>query len=194
MFSYLEPIYSQAVYIRASSALNFQEPGTAGVWPDAISLESRSIVVKETLSSAPSIWDYELAQSYKELGDALGELKELPQDDDWNIEPAVYNAASYIAAELLSHSYPAPQVFTHGPKSVVFNWSYGSDDLYLTISADGMSALISSPQHIQRRIDYAANQLPNYSFGLFAVGVVSWGKPIRQLPTGTLIDLAGLTV
>jgi hypothetical protein len=57
-----------------------------------------------------------------------------------------------------------------------------------------MSALISSPQSVQRRIDYPASQLPNYSFGLFAVGVVSWGNPIKQISTGTALNFKEILI
>jgi len=95
----------------------------------------------------------ELTSAYSELGLALDELREMDSDDnDWGIEPSVYDAARQIASELRSAAYPAPKVLTHGPKSVVFNWDYTRDSLYLTISADRLSAFISIPEKIHKRL------------------------------------------
>lgn len=106
-----------------------------------------------TFSSASIASDLELIQKYQELGQALNEMTELEEGEEWRIDSPVYDAARYIASELMKMSLPAPRIFNHGPKSVVFNWSVGINNLYLTISADRMSALISTPERIQRRVD-----------------------------------------
>lgn len=104
----------------------------------------------------------ELREDYLELGRALSEMVELEEDDEWRIDEPVYTAACRIAAELmLATPYSAPRVFSHGPKSVVFNWSKGTENLYLTIGSDMVSALSSSLERIKQRIDLPINQLPN---------------------------------
>jgi hypothetical protein len=119
---------------------------------------SESRVVRTSFSSMPVVWQPELIQEYRELGEALQEMTELQKTDEWRIEPPVLGAALNVAAGLMVNSYPAPRVFTHGPKSVVFNWSAGTNDLYLTISADRVSALISTPERITQRVDFLANE------------------------------------
>ncbi len=119
--------------------------------------ESR--IVKNTLATAQGYQEWELSQQYGELGAALRDLAAFEEEDDWKIESSVYNVASYFATELRSNLVPAPQVFVHGPKSVVFNWSDGFYNLYLTIGASNVSALLSSPERIIRRAEYSKNEL-----------------------------------
>jgi hypothetical protein len=103
--------------------------------------------------------EWQLTQEYGELGETLKELAILEEEDDWRIEESVYAAASYYATELRSGSIPAPQVSVHGPKSVIFNWSNGYYNLYLTISANNVSALLSSPERIIRRKEFSKTAL-----------------------------------
>ena len=112
-------------------------------------------------SSTDIIGRSEQIQEYLELGEALNEMVGLEEDDEWKIDAPVYTTACYIASELMDALYPAPRVFNHGPKSVVFNWSVGTNNLYLTISPNRISALRSSPEHIERRVDYSLKQLTN---------------------------------
>jgi len=98
-------------------------------------------------------------QEYHELGETLSEMTTLDEGDEWQLEAPVFNVACYVAAELMTNAFPAPQLFNHGPKSVVFNWSRGLDNLYLTVSSDRLSALISSPERIKRRVEYSLNEL-----------------------------------
>jgi hypothetical protein len=147
-----------------------------------------SQVVRTTFSSVPVLWASELTGDYQELGVALREITELDDDDEWHVDPPVYVAAGYIASELLRMSFPAPRIFNHGPKSVVFNWSSGANNLYLTISADRMSALISSPDRIERRIDYSAKQLADPSLALFSIEAAYSGKPVERVLPGTTPD------
>ncbi|MBV8277069.1 MAG: hypothetical protein JO170_17675 [Verrucomicrobia bacterium] len=111
------------------------------------------------IKSAFLIQEWELSQQYGELKKTLKDLVALEEEDDWKIEESVYAAASYYATELRSGSVPAPQVSVHGPKSVVFNWSNGFYNLYLTISANRVSALLSSPERIIQRKEYSKNEL-----------------------------------
>jgi hypothetical protein len=117
---------------------------------------SSTQVLRTTFSSIPVVWQSELAEDYQELGEALGQMTELDEESEWRIDPAVCATACFIATGLMINSYPAPRIFAHGPESVVFNWSGGADDLYLTISANKVSALISSPERIKRRVEFAA--------------------------------------
>src|SRR5256885_8186654 len=78
---------------------------------------SESRVLRTTLSSVPVVWQSELSHQYRELGQALNELTELEKDNQWKIDAPVYQVACHVAADLLTHSYPAPNIFTHGPKS-----------------------------------------------------------------------------
>lgn len=138
-------------------------------------LESR--ILKQTFSSVPVILQSELMPQYRELGEALGELTELDDDSEWKIEPDVYRVACFYAAELMEHAYPAPKVFNHGPKSVVFNWANGTSNLYLTISSDSISALVSTPKQIERRMTFSAKQLASSSVFLPTIQSAYLGEP-----------------
>jgi hypothetical protein len=147
-----------------------------------------SQIVRTTFSSIPVIWQSELGQEYQELGDALGQLTEVNQGDEWGVEPLVYGAACFIAAGLMVNSFPAPRVFNHGPKSVVFNWSCAANNLYLTISADRISALISSPERIQKRIEFSAADLLNPTLLLSTIQSAHPDQPIPMRLNGALPD------
>jgi hypothetical protein len=122
--------------------------------------EIEYFALKEAVSSVPAVSSSELLHDYQDLGFALAEMKDLDEGDEWKIDPPVYDAACNIALVLMTNSYPAPEILHHGPKSVVFNWANGdADNLYLTISSDRMSALISSPERIKRRIDFTMTAL-----------------------------------
>ena len=143
------------------------DPGVAG--PVTLVPKPERQILRQTFSNVPIISQSELSRSTKELGEALTEMIEFDEDEEWKIEAPVFHAARYVAALLRDRSYPAPRLFNHGPKSVVFNWSLGTDNLYLTVSADKMSALVSSPERIKRRIDYSANESLDSVLILFAI-------------------------
>src|SRR6266850_4034826 len=107
--------------------------------------KSQNVILGNTFSSVPVIWRQELESQYQELGRALSDLTELQEDDEWQVDRPVYQVACHIAAELVAVSFPPPSVFTHGSMSVVFNWEAEDTSLYLTISADHISALLSTP-------------------------------------------------
>lgn len=142
-------------------------------------------VLRTTFSSLPVIWKSELSQDYKELGTALAEMTELGEEDELKIDTAVYEAACHIASALMANSYPAPGIFTHGPKSVVFDWSTGPNNLYLTISADKLSALISTPERIKRRMEYSLQELLNPSLIFPAIQSAHLEHPIRLINKAT---------
>jgi hypothetical protein len=153
--------------------------------------ETESLILRDTFSSVPIIWESELSQEYQELGEALNEMTELEEGDEWKIDAPVYNIACSVAAELMANSFPAPSIFNHGPKSIVFNWSKEQDNLYLTISADRISALISSPERIKRRIDISARELMNPSLAFSSVGAAYSDysrEPVKQLVKGAVPD------
>jgi hypothetical protein len=121
---------------------------------------SEEHIVGRIFNSVPVLSSNDLSGQYKELGVALTEMSRVEEGDDWNIEGPVYEAARYVASELKQFSVPTPQIFNHGPKSVVFNWTNGSTSLYLTISANRLSALVSSPERIQKRVEVDFSQMP----------------------------------
>lgn len=139
-------------------------------------------------STVPVILASELAHDYRELGEALNELRDLDADDEWKIDAPVYHAACFVAAELMANNFSVPRVFAHGPHSVVFNWHNGLDNLYLTVSADRMSALISSPERIKRRIDYSASDLIDPAFTLSSIRAAYLEHPIQRVITASTTD------
>jgi hypothetical protein len=146
------------------------------------------ILSSATSSILPVFFDSELSQDYRELGEALNQLRDLADQDEWKIDGPVYYAASFVAAELMDRGFPVPRVFNHGPHSVVFNWAHGSDNLYLTVSADRMSALISSPERIKRRIEYPTPDLMKPSIMLSSITSAYLGQPIAHVITGSVTD------
>ena len=135
---------------------NVPVSGETGV---GIAPRSENQLLRMTFSSVPIVWQSEINQEYQELGEALGEMTQLDEGDQWKIDAAVHHVACQVAQELLANSFPAPRVFNHGPKSVVFNWSRGNNNLYLTISSDYISALVSSPERIKRRIEFSIKDM-----------------------------------
>ena len=136
-----------------------------------------SLIFGTSFTRVPTIWRSELSQEYQELGEALGKMTEFEEADDWGIERPVYEAASNVAAQLMASDCPAPRLLTHGPKSVVFNWSQENDNLYLTISADTLSAFVSTPKEIKQRIDYPTIALLNPALLLGTLESASLPQP-----------------
>ncbi len=166
-------------------ALTYHSNTSAFVLFD-LTVPSESRVLKTYFSSVPLIWQWELRQEYLELGEALSELTEVKEEEEWRIDTLVYDAASQVAAQLMDNFLPTPRIFSHGPESVVFNWSHETDNLYLTISASKISALISSPERIKRRVDFSGNQLLNPSNLLTFFGSVQLGHPV--IPVGSAVS------
>lgn len=154
--------------------------------PVAVKADMESQITQATFSSVAVLWNFELSQDYQELGDALSEMTEIDEDNEWQIDAPVLSAACFVATELMTESFPAPKVFSHGPKSVVFNWSQDGDNLYLTISADRISALISTPERIRRRADYSLNQLMGPSDALLSIRAAYLNRPVRRLLSGAV--------
>jgi hypothetical protein len=141
-------------------------------------LKTEGRIRKTYFANVPVLWQWELSQEYQELGDALSEMTMLEGADEWKIEPPVYAAASYVAAELMANSFPVPRIFSHGPESVVFNWSDEGNNLYLTVSANMVSALISSPERITQRIEYSAGAWLNPAYLLPFLGSARTRQPV----------------
>lgn len=152
----------RSVAISGDPAITYHSSSSAFAFLD-LTVRSESRILKTYFSSVPAIWQWELGQGYRALGEALNELTALEIEDEWRIDTSVYDAASQVATQLMDNSFPAPHIFNHGPESVVFNWSHETDNLYLTISASKISALISSPERITQRIDFSANRSLNPS-------------------------------
>jgi hypothetical protein len=154
--------------------------------------QQESLILGTTFSNVPIILRAELSQEYQELGDALSEMTALEEGDEWKIDAPVYNAACYVASGLMANSFPAPRVFNHGPSSVVFNWSVETDNWYLTISADRISALISSPERIKRRVEFSTNALMDPCLALSSIRAAYSGEAVKRLTTGAVSDPPGL--
>jgi len=155
-----------------------------------LALRGENQIVRTAFSSVPTVRQLELQHGYQELGEALSQLTELEEGEDWKIDTPVYDAARYVAMELMASSIPVPRVFSHGSKSVVFNWERETRNLYLTISADRLSALISSPERIERRVevDYSAKEFQNPSLLVSSIQVVQFEQPILLLVTNAVSE------
>jgi hypothetical protein len=153
--------------------------------PDSFLAQTNSSFRATTMQNTHSTWNVGFTESYHDLGVALDEMSSADADDNWRIEPSVYHASCNFAAWLMARSVSAPQVFSHGSESVVFNWTNGRSNSYLTISAEGVSTLRSTPERIEFRRDYRGDELSN---------LISILLPIvpRQLETLTTSDTADI--
>jgi hypothetical protein len=124
-----------------------------------VSTTAGYVVIATSVDAASTFDVASLTQagSYAELHQALAELHALDDDDDWKIQTPVYHASLQVAATLIDYAIPKPKVFTHGPKSVVFNWTGSTVDLYLTISKSRLSLLVSSAEGIDYRTEFSAD-------------------------------------
>jgi len=125
--------------------------------------------------------------SYIELHQALTELHNL-DDDDWKIQTPVYFASVQVAATLLEYDIPKPAVFTHGTKSVVFNWSGQDVDLYLTVSKNRLSVLVSSAEGIEYRTEFSADSGDDTNRFFAALGSVRFIAAPEAPVTATASD------
>jgi len=175
-------IYTQGIVIlRLNSVLPESSPPQSSEYQVPQSSEEQ--IFRMPVLSTGIIAQTGLSQEYLELGEVLNEMVELEEDNEWRIEEPVYTNARRVAAELMAGPYPAPRVFNHGPKSVVFNWESGTKNLYLTISSNRISGLLSSPERIERQIDCPINQLPNTALLLAYIQPDHWGQPFTLVET-----------
>lgn len=89
---------------------------------------------------------------YQAVTETLSELN-TSQDDEWRIDGDVYSTSVQVAAALFDKKIPSPHVFSHGPRSVVFNWDEGDTSLYLTVGKRRVWAAASSRSEIKTRIE-----------------------------------------
>jgi len=146
----------------------------------------RALPVESLFSSVPKISASQLVGNYLDLSAALEYLKEYSFDDCSEIEQPVYDLAIDVAAHLISEGIPAPRVFSHGPKSIVFNWSDTFRNLYLTVSSDRISALISTPEQIKARINFTRDQFLSGPEQMQQLNAMYQDRPLR-LTTDTLL-------
>ena len=199
-------VHTMAVLRSSSEPVEFTEPNALypGSSGQSRFLSNTSILIDVTpryetvavsgsISTVPVVSESELLTDYRELGYALAELQQLDDDDEWKIDAPVYDAARSVAFVLMKNWVPAPGILHHGSDSVVFNWTNNADNLYLTISSDKMSALISSPERIKRRIEFSPQMLQN---PVPAVRYLRWGYLAQPLnsnvsPTSDFASSAG---
>jgi hypothetical protein len=151
-----------------------------------MAIRSESRILKDAFSGVPVIWQWELNHRYQELGEALSEMLALEEGDEWKIDASVFAAASYVAAMLRdNYAIAAPRIFNNGPEAVVFNWSDEiNNNLYLTISSDAVSALISTPQRIAKRTDFALTELSH----LVLRQIPFFSRPYLMLPAMPVVS------
>lgn len=125
--------------------------------------------LKRNASTFRDVINTKSHQEFLEVGETLSEMVELDEEDEWKIEEQVYTIACRIAAELMYSPYPAPRIFNHGPKSVVFNWTRETKNLYLTIGSSRISAMLSTPERIENRINISIDHLQNPSLFLSSI-------------------------
>jgi hypothetical protein len=130
-----------------------------------------------SLVSVPGAWSLDVDSGYRDLGDALAELKD-PAAQEWQIDESVYNVARHVAGVLMQSDHPPPKIFAHGPKSVVFLWSEGINNLYLTVSANQLSVLTSTPDRIDRRIEMPTEEVLAERILLAALRAAQFNQPI----------------
>ena len=192
MLNLLTNIYPQATVILESSPVPPQDDQTKSGFQNLKQIRNdtgftNAIIISEkrtfTMRASRTdiiAWSQQIHE-YLALGEALSEMVALEENDEGKIDEPVYTTACYIASELMAAPYPAPRIFNHGPKSVVFNWSVGAKNLYLTISPNRISALWSSPERIEGRIHYSLSQLSNPALFLSSVGPAYWGQPFALI-------------
>jgi hypothetical protein len=152
MTTYPFPTSVQAITTVVSTSTGTIRAPASSVQP----VEEIRTVLPPLVSSQSTELATVQSEDYQLLENSLAELNELDEEDDWKIEDKVYAASVRVALALMEKSVPLPSVFTHGPKSVVFNWTRGSDDLYLTVTSSKMYVLVSSQLGVQYRAEVGA--------------------------------------
>jgi hypothetical protein len=171
------------------AAANFL-PKNSGASDSNVVPQMENHFLRVTFSSVPIIWQSDIDQEYQDLGSALSEMTQVDDEDDLRIDRNVYQVACQVATSLLVNSYPAPRIFNHGAKSVVFNWAQGKTNLYLTISSDFVSVLLSSPERIKERIELSTKNpiRPSLLRGLLPAPLV---HPVA-MPVRSNTQLSGI--
>src|SRR5262249_55317411 len=148
---------------------------------NSTSLPSTGIVwyTNNSTATISSSYDFDLTSSYSHVTQVLSELHE-SADVDWKIETPVYDASVRVAAMLMEINIPEPAVMTHGPKSVVFNWSRGDTNVYLTVSKTKLYVMASSSEGIQIRRELTDSVGDNTNRFLYALGYAGFLSPPEQ--------------
>ena len=60
-------------------------------------------------------------------------------ESDLQTDAAVYSSALHFAGMMERRKFPAPKIWAHGPKSVVFDW----DGIMMTISGNRAETLFT---------------------------------------------------
>lgn len=140
-------------------------PSMASTSSASVQNGTTDIVISKAMSHVPVLTPQQLRAEYADVGKALSELKSIEAGDEWQIDEDVFDVATKLGANLLLRGWPAPHVYSHGPKSVIFNWEKGRDNFYLTISADKVSVLMSGPDSIKARRTFTSqNFIPERVF------------------------------
>jgi hypothetical protein len=111
--------------------------------------------------------------AYQEVAQTLTDMRDSTSDDEQRIETDVYNLSVDVAAALFDENIPAPSVFSHGPKSVVFNWDDGVHNLYLTVGRARLWAMASTAAGIKGQIELTnpANHIAGNFFKAISPGI-----------------------
>lgn len=146
-------------------------------WP-IVNFSERPI----SISVSSSVFDEkpieDMVVAYNQVGDALYFLSNLDDEDNQKIEASVLATASSIALCLVDHSIQAPKVFNHGPKSVVFNWTdEDKNNLYLTVSAYKVSALLSKSNRQKHRMECSAKEFLDSEFAVQRLTFLDQSEP-----------------
>lgn len=116
-------------------AISSQYPYTAGSWNYAVKIKNSQVPL------APH-------HDYGDVGEALSDLSSLDIDDEARIEGGVFDAALFVATMLMAGAADVPKIFSHGPKSVVFNWDDDGENKYLTVSDQKVYLMKSTVESI----------------------------------------------
>jgi hypothetical protein len=158
-------------------SMDLKTPTVSVATPAVWSGYATEIVLSDSYISPLGPLQSDLSIDYQELGQALFEMKET-DEQEWAIDESVYTMASFVAAALMAYAQPAPKLFSHGSKSVVFNWMEDKRNTYLTVSAGYISTLVSSPEQIERRRDVPISKLLGTSQLLSAIKAAQLDGPV----------------
>jgi hypothetical protein len=172
-----------------SSLITINYPGSEQLFANSEKSAPRQLL---TLVPAGSyISDSSLpALRYQDVSLALSEMRGLDESEHWKLDEAVYGASVQVAATLMDKNIPTPTVFSHGPKSVVFNWTLPSENLYLTVSANRISALLSTADTITHRAEITGPLVSHADRFFSALGSIPLLGPVETYSPSKHCDVA----
>jgi hypothetical protein len=94
-------------------------------------------------------------REYRKVRNVLQALKYAKE-----ITQEVLESSFDILNRLVELEIPAPRVFAHNPKSMVFHWTLGERSIYATVSNKKVGVLISSPSNIEFRTSLSIDEEP----------------------------------